>query len=161
MDGAGVYDAIFIGGGAAVRFGSAYLQAMGGRALVIDRWPFLGGTCPHQACVPHHLFSEAAGLLDRERRVGPRLWFRPDVKGSILELVDVFRAGRVGAHAFMNWQTRTQLEVEYVLNAAGRARDPHTVEAAGRVFRTRTVVLALGARQQPLDTATCDGGWSK
>ena len=36
------FDAIFIGGGAAGRFGSAYLRAMGGRQLVIDRWPFLG-----------------------------------------------------------------------------------------------------------------------
>ena len=45
----GSYDAIFVGGGAAGRFGSAYLRAMGGRALVIDAWPFLGGSCPHQA----------------------------------------------------------------------------------------------------------------
>lgn len=46
-----VYDAIFIGGGAAGRFSSAYLRAFGGRPLVIDRWPFLGGSCPHQACL--------------------------------------------------------------------------------------------------------------
>jgi len=32
-----VYDAIFVGGGAAGRFGSSYLKAMGGRPLVIDR----------------------------------------------------------------------------------------------------------------------------
>ena len=37
------YDAIFIGGGAGGRFGSAYLKARGGRQLTIDRWPFLGG----------------------------------------------------------------------------------------------------------------------
>jgi dihydrolipoamide dehydrogenase len=157
-DGTGIYDAVFIGGGAAGRFGSAYLKAMGGRALVIDRWPFLGGTCPHQACVPHHLFSEAAALLDRERRLGGRLWFRPEVEASILDLVEVFRAGRVGAHAFMNWQTKTQLDVEYVLNSAARALDAHTVEAAGRMFRTRNVVLALGARQQALDETSCPGG---
>jgi dihydrolipoamide dehydrogenase len=42
------YDAIFLGGGAGGRFGSAYLRAMGGRQLVIDRWLFLGGSCPHQ-----------------------------------------------------------------------------------------------------------------
>jgi hypothetical protein len=66
-EGRNVYDAIFIGGGAAGRFGAAYLKAMGGRPLIADRWPFLGGTCPHQACVPHHLFSEAAAIIDRER----------------------------------------------------------------------------------------------
>src|SRR5260370_26997478 len=54
------YDAIFVGGGASGRFGSAYLRARGGRQLTIDAWPFLGGSCPHQACVPHHLFSDCA-----------------------------------------------------------------------------------------------------
>jgi dihydrolipoamide dehydrogenase len=152
-DGAGVYDAVFIGGGAAGRFGSAYLKALGGRPLVIDAWPFLGGSCPHQACVPHHLFSEAAAILDRERRLAGELWFpvRDEYRTSILELIDVFRKGRVSAHAFMNWQTKTQLDVEYVLNAPARALDPHTVEAAGHTFSTRNIVLAVGAHQNPLD----------
>jgi 2-oxopropyl-CoM reductase (carboxylating) len=61
------YDAIFVGGGAGGRFGSAFLKARGGRQLTVDRWPFLGGTCPHQACVPHHLFSEVARELDLSR----------------------------------------------------------------------------------------------
>src|SRR5260221_9713927 len=61
------YDAIFVGGGAGGRFGSGYLRARGGRQLIVDRWPFLGGSCPHLACVPHHLFSEAARELDLMR----------------------------------------------------------------------------------------------
>jgi 2-oxopropyl-CoM reductase (carboxylating) len=159
-DGEGVYDAIFVGGGAAGRFGSSYLKAMGGRPLVIDRWPFLGGSCPHQACLPHHLFSEAAALLDRERWLAGQLWFRPagEVKASILELVELFRRGRVAGHAFMNWQTKTQLGVEYLLNTSARVLDPHTVQAGGRTFRTRNVVLGLGARQKPIDPAECPGG---
>ena len=59
------YDAIFVGGGAGGRFGSAFMKAMGGRQLVIDRWPFLGGSCPHNACVPHHLFSDVAADMAR------------------------------------------------------------------------------------------------
>jgi dihydrolipoamide dehydrogenase len=157
--GEGSYDAIFVGGGAAGRFGSAYLKAMGGRPLVIDRWPFLGGSCPHQACLPHHLFSEAAALLDRERWLAGQLWFRPEseLNPSILELVELFRRGRVAGHAFMNWQTKTQLGVEYLLNATARVLDPHTVEAAGRIFRADNLVLSLGARQKPIDTVACPG----
>lgn len=156
--GDGVYDAIFIGGGAAGRFGSAYLKALGGRPLVIDSWPFLGGSCPHQACVPHHLFSEAAAILDRERWLAGQLWFRPagEIRASILDVVDVFRKGRVSAHAFMNWQTKSQLEVEYILNASARALDPNTVEAVGRTFHTRNIVLAVGARQNPLNIPGAD-----
>jgi pyruvate/2-oxoglutarate dehydrogenase complex dihydrolipoamide dehydrogenase (E3) component len=158
-DGAeGVYDAIFIGGGAAGRFGAAYLKALGGRPLVIDCWPFLGGSCPHQACVPHHLFSEAASILDRERMLAGKLWFPPfdPSRVSILETVKLFLTGRIATHAFMNWQTKEQLEVEYILNAAARAVDPHTVSAAGRTFRTRNVVIALGARQNSLDLPGAD-----
>ncbi len=87
------YDAIFIGGGAGGRFGAAYLKAMGGRPLIIDAWPFLGGSCPHQACVPHHLFSEAAEELDRMRWFSDELFFGKfdPSKASILDLVKLFR----------------------------------------------------------------------
>jgi hypothetical protein len=54
------YDAIFAGSGASGWFGSAHMRAGGSRQLTIDAWPFPGGSCPHQACVPHHLFSECA-----------------------------------------------------------------------------------------------------
>ena len=69
-----IYDAIYVGGGAAGRFGSAYLKALGGRQLVIDAWPFLGGSCPHNACVPHHLFSDCAAELMLNREFSGRYW---------------------------------------------------------------------------------------
>lgn len=157
-DDSGAYDAVFLGGGAGGRFGAAYLKALGGRPLVVDRWPFLGGSCPHQACVPHHLFSEAASLVDRERWFSDQLWFPPfdEARASILDLVELFRRGRVTAHAFMNWQTKAQLDVEYILNADARAIDPHTVEVAGRRFTTRTIVLGMGATQRPLTVPGAD-----
>lgn len=141
------FDAIFVGGGAAGRFGSAYLRARGGRQLTIDRWPFLGGSCPHQACVPHHLFSEAARELDLARWMSGRLWFGQfdPARASILELVELFRSGRNAAHAFMNWQSKQQLGMEYILNAAATVIDEHTVEVAGERFSARCLVLATGA----------------
>ena len=143
-----LYDAIFVGGGAGGRFGSAYMKAMGGRPLIIDAWPFLGGSCPHQACVPHHLFSEAAEELDRMRWFSDELFFpKFDAsKASILALVKLFLAGRGSAHAFMNWQTKEQLDVEYVLNARATIVDKNTVTAAGRTFRAKNLVLGMGAR---------------
>jgi 2-oxopropyl-CoM reductase (carboxylating) len=143
-----LYDAIFVGGGAGGRFGSAYLKAMGGRPLIIDAWPFLGGSCPHQACVPHHLFSEAAEELDRMRWFSDELFFPKfdPSRASILALVKLFLAGRGSAHAFMNWQTKEQLDVEYVLNARATIVDTHTVTAAGRTFRAKNLVLGMGAR---------------
>ena len=153
-----VYGAIFIGGGAGGRFGSAYMKAMGGRPLIIDAWPFLGGSCPHQACVPHHLFSEAAEEMDRMRWFSDQLFFPKfdPSRASILEMVRLFLAGRASAHAFMNWQTKEQLDVEYVLNARARIIDMNTVEAAGQTFHANNLVLAMGARPKDPDIPGLD-----
>lgn len=151
-------DAIFIGGGAAGRFGSAYLRAMGGRQLVIDRWPFLGGSCPHNACVPHHVFSECAAELMLARTFSGTLWF-PDMTKrivSIKEVVDLFRRGRTGPHAVMNYQSKEQLDIEFLLNAPVRIVDANTVEAAGETFRARALVLALGAEPIRLEAPGSD-----
>lgn len=142
------FDAIFVGGGAAGRFGSAFLRARGGRQLVIDSWPFLGGSCPHQACVPHHLFSEVARELDLARHMSGRLWypkFDPE-KASIVEVIELFRAGRGFPHAVMNWQSKEQLGLEYILNSRAQVLDPHTVEVDGKRFTAKNIVLATGAR---------------
>jgi pyruvate/2-oxoglutarate dehydrogenase complex dihydrolipoamide dehydrogenase (E3) component len=142
------YDAIFIGGGASGRFGSAYLRARGGRPLTIDAWPFLGGSCPHQACVPHHLFSECARELDLARHMSGRLWYPPfeGKRASIREIVDLFKAGRGLPHAIMNWQSKEQLDMEFILNAPATVLDEHTVEVAGQRFTAKNLVLCTGAR---------------
>ncbi len=147
------FDAIFIGGGAAGRFGAAYMRALGGRPLIIERWPFLGGSCPHNACVPHHLFSDCAAELMLARAFSGELWF-PDLKGkmtSIKDVVDLFRKGRTGPHAVMNFQSREQLDIEFLLNAPARIRDGGVVEAAGEIFKARALVLACGAEAETLN----------
>lgn len=152
------YDAIYIGGGASGRFGSAYLRAMGGRQLIIEAWPFLGGSCPHNACVPHHLFSDCAAELMLQRTFGGTLWF-PNMDGvrtSIKDVVDLFKRGRTGPHAIMNYQSKEQLDLEYVLNAKGKIIDAHTVEVAGRRFKAKNIILATGARPQILDVPGSD-----
>src|SRR6185437_2346202 len=142
------YDAIFVGGGAAGRFGSAFLRARGGRQLTIDAWPFLGGSCPHQACVPHHLFSECARELDLARHMQGHLWYPPfdDKRASIQEIVELFKAGRGGPHAIMNWQSKEQLDMEFILNTPATIIDEHTVEVEGQRFQARNLVLCTGAR---------------
>jgi 2-oxopropyl-CoM reductase (carboxylating) len=144
------YDAIFVGGGASGRFGSAFLRARGGRQLTIDAWPFLGGSCPHQACVPHHLFSEAARELDLARHMQGRLWYPPfdEKRASILQLVELFKAGRMYPHAIMNWQSKEQLDMEFILNARATIIDSRTVEVQGQRFSARNLVLCTGARTQ-------------
>ena len=142
------FDAIFVGGGSAGRFGAAVLRSLGGRPLVLERWPFLGGSCPHQACVPHHLFSEAARELDQAQALAGRLWYGKfdPAAASVLELVDLFRSQRSGPHAHMNWQSAEQLDIEYVVNAEATVLDAHAVRAASQTFTARALVLCTGSR---------------
>ena len=147
------FDAIFLGGGAAGRFGAAYLRALGGRVLIIDRWPFLGGSCPHQACVPHHLFSDCAAQLMLERTFSGKLWFQyiKDKIVSIKNIVELFRHGRTGPHAVMNFQSKEQLGLEFVLNSEPAIIDTHTVQVGDRKFHAKHLVLALGAKPLAAD----------
>ena len=144
------FDAIFLGGGGAGRFGASFMRARGGRPLLIEKWPFLGGSCPHEACVPHHILSECAKELDRAKWFSGQLWF-PEFdpkKVSILDCIELVKEGRAGAHALMNVQTKEQLDVEYVLNAWGNVIDKNTVEVAGRTFTGKNLVLGTGVRTQ-------------
>jgi pyruvate/2-oxoglutarate dehydrogenase complex dihydrolipoamide dehydrogenase (E3) component len=56
----------------------------------------------------------------------------------------------------MNYQSKEQLDIEFVLNAPARIIDPHTVEVAGRQFTARALVLCLGARPQQLSVPGLD-----
>lgn len=149
----GEFNAIFIGGGAAGRFGAAYLRAMGGRALIVDQWPFLGGSCPHHACVPHHLFSDIAAQLLLERTFSGKLWFQEmtDKTVSMLEIIKMFRRGRTGPHAFMNYQSKEQLDLEFILGCPAQIVDAHTVSIDGISYHTQNIVFATGSRPKMLD----------
>lgn len=152
------YDAIFIGGGAAGRFGAAFMKARGGRPLVIDKWPFLGGSCPHEACVPHHVFSEAAKELDYARFMGGTFWYPKwdPSQASILEVRDAFLGYRNAAHGIMNFQSKEQLGLEFVLGAPATVVDRYTVEADGKRYTAKNLVLCTGARPMPPDIAGLD-----
>jgi 2-oxopropyl-CoM reductase (carboxylating) len=149
------YDAIFVGGGASGRFGAAMLTALGGRALLVDKWPFLGGSCPHEACVPHHVFSEAARELDYAREFAGEFWY-PEWdanKASIIEIRDMFMKNRNMGHSIMNFQSKEQLGIEFILDAWATVIDKNTVEIAGRNYKARNLVLCVGARPTPPEIA--------
>ena len=141
------FDAIIVGG-AVGRF--VGLFGLWRPPAVVDHWPFLGGSCPHNACVPHHLFSGFAAEL-MSRTLPEALVSGYEGQTTRSEVVDLFRRGRTGPHAVMNYQSKEQLDIEFVLNAPVRIVDASTVEVAGEVFKARALVLALGAEAIRLD----------
>ena len=142
------FDAIFIGGGAAGRFGSAYLRALGGRQLIIDRWPFLGGSCPHNACVPHHLFSDCAAELMLARTFSGTLLVSGHDGTN-----DLDQGGGRPVPAWPNWAAcRHELPEQGATRHRVRG-EPHRPASStltpsrrpARFFWACTLVLALGS----------------
>ena len=98
--------------------------------------------------MPHHLFSEAAREMDLARHMQGRLWYPPfdEKRASIQEIVELFKAGRMYPHAIMNWQSKEQLDMEFILNTPATIIDSRTVEVEGQRFSARNLVLCTGAR---------------
>src|SRR5262249_62103361 len=69
-----------------------------------------------------------------------------DKRASTREIVALFKAGRGSPHAIMNWQSKEQLDMEFILNAPATIIDQHTVEVEGERFRARNLVLCTGAQ---------------
>ena len=128
------FDAIFIGGGAAAASVRPICAPWAGgsscRPLAVP-----GRLLPHNACVPHHLFSQCAAELMLPRTFSGSFWFPPWMAWSLDEGNRRSVPARPhGPHAIMNYQSKEQLDLEYIFNVPGRIIDAHTVEAAGRHF---------------------------
>lgn len=143
-----VYDAIFIGGGAAGRFGSAFLRAMGGTQFIFEMDNHLGGQCCKHNCVPEHFAYDNAVYMDHLRWFGGQLWF-PEIPDKIdmAPIFDVFRKVRdTNVYKFMTDQSKGQLGIEFNIYKEARIIDPNTVEVDGERYRARNLVIATGAR---------------
>lgn len=153
------YDVIFIGGGAAGRFGSSYVKAMGGKQLTIEKGDHLGGKCCKNACVPHHLFYDCAVELDFARQFAGVCWWPEefkDKKVEILPIIKLFLEGREPTYDFMFYQSKEQLGLEFILNREARIIDSHTVEVDGKIFRARNLVISSGSRPHVPDIPGVD-----
>lgn len=141
------YDAIFIGGGAGGRFGSSYFRAMGGNQLTIDADDHLGGKCPKNACVIHHYLFDIAVEMDQARLLAEKSWY-PKVpeRVEIIPMLQDFLNGRSSVYDFMYWQSKNQLNMQFILNRRAEILDKNTVRVEGREFKTKNLVIGTGSR---------------
>ena len=89
--------------------------------------------------------------MDLARHMQGRLWYPPfdEKRASIQEIVELFKAGRMYPHAIMNWQSKEQLDMEFILNTPATIIDSRTVEVEGRRF-PRQEPGAVHRRADPL-----------
>lgn len=144
------YDVIFVGGGAGGRFGSSYFRAMGGQQLTIDKDGHLGGKCPKNACVIHHYLFDIAVELDFARLFDDKRWYPKLPTGSgkveILPMIEDYLKGRDHAYDIMYYQSKSQLDLEFILNRKAEIIDKNTVNVDGKTFKTKSLIVGTGSR---------------
>ena len=165
------YDLVIIGSGpggyvAAIRAGQ-----WGLKTIVVEKDPFLGGTCLHVGCIPTKVFLHHADIYDYFKRadefgfevkdVGvnwPAILTRKDkiVKKHALGIASLFKKNKV--ESITGWGRiagpgrvsvekdgkTTELETKYTMLATGsEARSLPGVEIDGKVILTNREILAL------------------
>lgn len=141
------YDGIYFGGGAAGRFGAAYLQALGGKVMIVER-EGLGGECHKCRCAFENFLSDQASMAEIMRTCSGLAWY-PEVDASKFEhhkACQVYREiGQRAFHDAMSHQTELQLEIP-VAWGEGKIIDQNTVEVDGTVYKTKNLIIATGSR---------------
>ena len=147
-----VYDAIFVGGGAAGRFGSAFLRALGGTQFTFEEDNHLGGQCCKHNCVPEHFCYDNGVYMDHLRWFAGQLWY-PEIPEKIpmTPIFDTFRKVRdTNVFKFMTDQSKG-LGIEFNVYKEASIIDPNTVEVDGERYTARNLVIGTGARPKKPD----------
>jgi dihydrolipoamide dehydrogenase len=177
------YDLVIIGSGpggyvAAIRAGQ-----WGLKTAVVEKDPFLGGTCLHVGCIPTKVFLHHADIYDSFKRaeefgfevkgVGvnwPAMLARKDriVKKHSLGIASLFRKhkvdtvtgwGRIAGPGRVSVEKdgkTTELETTYTIVATGsEARSLPGVEIDGKTILTNREILALQTIPTSMVIAGC------
>lgn len=177
------YDLVIIGSGpggyvAAIRAGQ-----WGLKTAVVEKDPFLGGTCLHVGCIPTKVFLHHADIYDYFKRaeefgfevkdVGinwPAMLARKDkiVKKHSLGIASLFKKNKV--ESITGWGRiagpgrvsvekdgkTTELETTYTMLATGsEARSLPGVEIDGKIILTNREILAMQAIPKSMVVVGC------
>lgn len=153
------YDLIVIGSGPGGYVAAIRASQLGLRTAVVEKDPFLGGTCLHRGCIPTKALLHSAHLLDEIRHA--------DQFGIVvlepaydLGMVHNFKRGVVQKNAkgieFLFRKNKIEL-----LPGFGRVSGPNTVEVekdgARTAYETRFILIATGSVPRDIPPAPADG----
>ncbi|MBW1848486.1 MAG: NAD(P)/FAD-dependent oxidoreductase [Deltaproteobacteria bacterium] len=141
------YDAIWFGGGAAGRFGAAYMKGLGGMPLIVEK-EGLGGECHTCRCAFENYVSDQASMAELLQAYSGLSWY-PEFKlkkNSMAKVVEVYRnVGQPSFHDAMTHQSVTQLGLD-VAWGEGEIIDKNIVKVNGKVYKGKNLVMGTGSR---------------
>ena len=132
------YDILFLGGG--LNYAGAVVASRAGlkTALIEKNMQHLGGTCLHNGCIPSKMYLAAAETLYRSRK--------PFIEGSLkLDMAKLDEEKEALLARATEAITKQCAKVELIA-AEGKLVSPHTVEADGKHYTAKYIIIGTGAR---------------
>jgi dihydrolipoamide dehydrogenase len=149
------YDVLIIGSGPGGYVAGIRAGQLGLKVGVIEKDPFLGGTCLHRGCIPTKSLLENADIWQKVQKAKDFGITVGDVTIDFSQ-VQKRKQGVVDNNAKGIEFLFKKNKVERI-TGFGRIIDRNTVEVDGKKLKTRNIVLAMGSVPKDLPHIKTDG----
>jgi dihydrolipoamide dehydrogenase len=149
------YDVVIIGSGPGGYVAGIRAGQLGMKVAVVEKDPFVGGTCTHRGCIPTKALLENADIYDKVRRA----------KEFGITVGDVQLDFKAGQDRKQEVVDKNAKGIEFLfkknkverLTGFGKLINPNTVDVDGKQITAKNVILAMGSVPKDLPHIKTDG----
>ena len=149
------YDVVIIGSGPGGYVAGIRAGQLGMKVAVIEKDPFIGGTCTHRGCIPTKALLENAEVwhkIQRSKEFGITVGdVRLDFKSGQDRKQQVVDKNAKGIE-FLFKKNKVDR-----ITGFGKLLDRNTVEVEGRKISAKNIILAMGSTPKDLPHIKADG----
>jgi dihydrolipoamide dehydrogenase len=149
------YNVVIIGSGPGGYVAGIRAGQLGMKVAVIEKDPFLGGTCLHRGCIPTKSLLENADIWTKIQKAKEFGITVGDVKLD-WSVVQTRKQGVVDANAKGIEFLFKKNKVERI-TGFGKIVDRNTVDVDGKQLKTKNIILAMGSVPRDLPHIKSDG----
>jgi dihydrolipoamide dehydrogenase len=149
------YDVIIIGSGPGGYVAGIRAGQLGLKVAVVERDPFLGGTCLHRGCIPTKALLENADIWQKIQKA-------KDFGITVGDVTIDWSAVQKRKQGVVDQNSKgieflfKKYKVEWV-KGFGKVVDRNTVDVDGKKLATKNIVLAMGSTPKDLPHIKSDG----
>jgi dihydrolipoamide dehydrogenase len=149
------YDVVVIGSGPGGYVAGIRAGQLGMKVAVIEKDPFLGGTCLHRGCIPTKSLLENADVWQKIQKAKE---FGITVGDAKLDwnVVQTRKQGVVDANAKGIEFLFKKNKVEKI-TGFGKLVDKNTIDVDGKQIKSKNIILAMGSVPRDLPHIKADG----
>ena len=149
------YDVVIIGSGPGGYVAGIRAGQLGMKVAVVEKDPFIGGTCTHRGCIPTKALLENADIYDKVQKA----------KEFGITVGDVrldFKAGQDRKQAVVDKNAKgieflfKKNKVERI-TGFGKLVDKNTIDVDGKTITAKNIILAMGSVPKDLPHIKADG----